>query len=202
MVSFLMHMAIGIVFAEIILRYRIKNMAERGQKRVKYWWTGFFGGLIPDLDIILAYILGVQTYTFHHIYTHTFLAIGIVALFSLLIFRNNPLSLPFFTGYSMHLVVDFIDNSITPLGPFDTTTAWGLLSGWGPLPGGNWASKYWEPPWGPFYKNHDLWTIFINNNWGIPFGSEFLSYYDLVGIGLFVILFMYLLILTIKPHLS
>ena len=201
MTSFITHMSVGIIFAEIILRIRIKDVNERTDNRVRYWWIGLFGGLIPDLDFIPAIILGVHTYTFHHIVTHTFLALGIVALFTLVIFRNNPLSLPFLTGYSMHMGVDFVDNSITPLGPFDSITEWGLLAGWRPLPGGSWSNEYWLPPWGPLlYGNHDLWSIFMNNGWGIPIGFEFLSYYDLLFIGLFGFFIVYLLIQTIKPY--
>ncbi len=203
MTSFFTHMAVGILFAEAILRYRLNDVGERAENRLKYWWVGLFAGLLPDLDVIPGIILGLHPYTFHHIVTHTFFAIAVVALFAFIIFRENPLSLPFFAGYSMGVFVDFLDNSISPLGPFDTITEWGLLAGWRPIPGGSWASEFWLPPWGPLlYGDHDLWSIFMNNGWGIPIGVEFLSYYDLVGIAVFFILFGYLLIQTIKPYYS
>ncbi|NVM02114.1 MAG: metal-dependent hydrolase, partial [Candidatus Helarchaeota archaeon] len=155
MTSFFTHMFVGILFAELILRYKLKDASERAENRVKYWWVGLFSGLLPDLDVIPAYILGLHPYALHHIITHTFLAIGVVALFTFYIYRDNPLTLPFFAGYSMHLVVDFLDNSISPLGPFDPITEWGLLAGWGPIPGGSWASEFWLPPWGPLlYGDH------------------------------------------------
>ncbi len=191
-------MAVGIALAELILRYRIKDPSERADNRVKYWWVGLFAGLVPDLDVIPALILGVHSYTFHHWITHTFLALGIVALFTLVIFRDKWYSLPIFAGYSAHLLADFIDNSIAPWGPFDPITEWGLLT-YGPIPGGSWASEYWLPPWGPiFYHDHTLWSIFMYNGWGIPLGFEFLSYYDLVGVGFFIIFAIYLFIITIK----
>ncbi|MHA1298644.1 MAG: metal-dependent hydrolase [Candidatus Helarchaeota archaeon] len=203
MVSFLSHMAIGIFCAEIILRFRTKNSPDdRAEKRVKYWWVGLFAGLAPDLDVIPGIILGLHSYTFHHIITHTFLALGIIAILTLIVFKKNPLSLVFFAGYSSHLLADFIDNSISPLGPFDTVTTWGLIPGWVPLPGGSWASEFWLPPWGPLiYRNFDLWSIFMHNGWGIPVGSEFLSYYDLVGVAFFFIFAVYLIIITIKQYI-
>ncbi|NVM53189.1 MAG: metal-dependent hydrolase [Candidatus Helarchaeota archaeon] len=195
MVSFISHMAIGILFAEIILRLRTKDLNERSEKRVKYWTIGLIAGLIPDLDIIPGYILGVHPYTFHHIYTHTFLALGIVAIACLVIFRKNELAFPFFTGYGMHLVFDYFDNSISPLGPFVPEIELGLLCGWGTIPGGSWASEYWLLPG---YESHTLWAIFMNNGWGIPIGFEFLSIYDLVFIVIFFILFIILIRLVFK----
>ncbi|MDD1778013.1 MAG: metal-dependent hydrolase, partial [Candidatus Helarchaeota archaeon] len=78
MVSFLAHMAVGILVAELILRLRTKDPNERAEKRSNYWLVGMIAGLVPDLDVIPALLLGVHPYSFHHIYTHTFLAIGIV----------------------------------------------------------------------------------------------------------------------------
>ena len=182
MVSFLAHMAVGILFAELILRLRTKDPNERAEKRISYWLIGMVAGLTPDLDVIPAILLGVHPYTFHHIFTHTFLAIGIVAVLCLVVFRKNQLALPFFAGFGMHLGVEFFDNSITPLGPFLPNMELGLLCGWGIMPGG-WDSNFWTMA--P-YKNHYLWSIFLNNGWGLPFGDEFLSYYDLVLAGLFI----------------
>lgn len=187
MVSVIAHMGIGILFAELILRLRIKDLDERSQKRMTYWGIGLLAGLIPDLDIIPALIIGVHSYTFHHIFTHTFLALGILAI-AYVIFRKHELALPFVAGYYMHLFADYIDNSIAPLGPFDSVTELGLLPGWGPIPGGSWASEYWLTPG---YENHTLWAIFRDNGWGIPIGFEFLSIYDLVFIVIFLILFIY-----------
>jgi membrane-bound metal-dependent hydrolase YbcI (DUF457 family) len=190
-------MAVGILFAELILRLRTKDLDERSEKRVKYWAAGLIAGLIPDLDIIPALITGEHPYTYHHIYTHTFLALGIVAIFCFVIFRKNELALPFFMAFFMHLFVDYMDNSISPLGPFLPTVELGLLCGWGIIPLGGWASEFWLDP---TYKYHDLWSIFLHNGWGIPVGSEFLTYYDLALIGVFFALFIILIYLVVKKR--
>lgn len=194
MVSTFAHVAIAILFAELILRLRTKDPDERSEKRVKYWLIGIIAGTIPDLDVIPAVIMGLHPYAFHHIYTHTFLAMGIIAVFCFVIFRKNELALPFFAGYGLHLAADYIDNTISPLGLFDPVTELGLLRGWGPIPGGSWASEYWLTPG---YENHTLWGIFMSRGWGIPVGSEFLSYYDIaliVVLGILVIIFIWLII--------
>lgn len=187
-------MTIGILFAELILRVRTKDLNERAEKRVRYWFIGMIAGIIPDLDVIPALILNVHPYTLHHTYTHTFLAIGIIAILSFVVFRKNQLALPFFAGFGMHLAVEYVDNSITPLGPFLPNIELGLLCGWDIMPGG-WDSNFWL--YTP-YKNHYLWSIFLNNGWGLPFGNEFLSYYDLVLAGLFSILFALLIVFWFK----
>ncbi len=196
MVSFLAHMAVGILIAELILRIRTQDPIERSEDRVRYWIVGLFAGLLPDLDVVPALLTGQHPYTFHHTFTHTFLAMGIVAVCCLILFRKNKYALPFFGGYGMHLVVEFIDNSIAPLGPFYPNIEWGLLSGWGPMPG-TWASEFWLLPQ---YENHYLWSIFLHNGWGIPFGSEFLSYYDLALIGVFAACLVIMVWLIIKKR--
>ncbi len=198
-VSIMAHVAIGILFTEVILHVRIKNPSERSDKRIKYWIIGFLFGILPDLDVIPALILGFHPYTFHHIYTHTFLAIGILALITIII-RKKEFALPMFAAYGSHILADFIDNSISPLGPFFPTIEWGLIPGWGEIPLGGWTSDYWLLP---EYNNHDLWTIFMSRGWGVqlPVMNEFLSYYDLVLTGIFIGLFVYLtylLVLRIK----
>jgi len=187
-------MTVGILFAELILRLRTKDQNERAEKRRNYWLVGMIAGLVPDLDVIPAILLGVHPYSFHHIYTHTFLAIGIVAVLCLVVFRKNQLALPFFAGFGMHLAVEYIDNSITPLGPFLPKVELGLLCGWDIMPGG-WDSNFWtmDP-----YKNHYLWSIFLNNGWGLPLGDEFISYYDFVLFVLFGILLAYFIIFCFK----
>ena len=189
------HVAIGILFTELILRLRIKDPTERSDKRLKYWGIGLLFGLMPDLDVIPALILGVHSYTFHHIFTHTFLAVGILAIITI-IFRKKELALPMFAAYGSHLLADFIDNSIAPLGPIFPTIEWGLVPGWGHIPLGSWASDFWLQPQ---YANHDLWTIFMSRGWGVPVPvmNEFLSYYDLVLTGIFVVLFSYLIYLLV-----
>ncbi|MHA1321767.1 MAG: metal-dependent hydrolase [Candidatus Helarchaeota archaeon] len=194
MVSVLAHMGIAVLCAELILRLRTKDSNIRASKRLKYWTIGLIAGLIPDLDVIPALILGVHSYTFHHIYTHTFLAVGILAI-GYFFLRKNELMLPLVSGYYLHLFVDFIDNSISPLGPFDPVTEWGLIAGWGPIPGGGWQSEYWlHPELYPGTENHTLWSIFMNNGWGVPIGIEFLSIYDIV----LIIVFFALVVLWIR----
>jgi hypothetical protein len=102
--------------------------------------------------------------------------------------------LPLFVAFSMHLVVDYLDNSISPLGPFLPTIEVGLLCGWGVMPG-SWASEFWLLPQ---YKDHYLWSIFLHNGWGIPFGAEFISYYDLFFMGVFIALLVLLIRFGIK----
>ena len=201
MVSIVAHVGIGILFAELVLRLRIKDKDERSLKRVTYWSMGLIAGLIPDLDVIPAIILGVHSYTFHHIFTHTFLALGVVAIICFGFLRKNEYATPFFFGYGLHLFADYIDNSIAPLGPFDATTELGLLPGWGQIPGGSWASEYWlYPSLYPGTENHTLWSMFMNNGWGIPIGIEFLSIYDLVLIVITIILFVIWIKLIIQKR--
>jgi membrane-bound metal-dependent hydrolase YbcI (DUF457 family) len=105
------HLIIGIVLAEIILR-KIENdpetFAER--RKEKRWWfllAGGLGGLSPDLDIVPALITGQPIFAYHFIYTHTLIAMGI--LFALvLITRFNPYMLTYFIAYGVHLLTDLI----------------------------------------------------------------------------------------------
>ena len=188
MTSFFTHMGIGIIIAELLLRFMDDDPELRKEKRFKFWFIGLIGGLAPDLDVIPTLFLNVHSYTYHHYFTHTFLALFLLFLL-VVITKVNPFMLVFFLAYMAHFWTDFIDNSVSPLGPFDILILgqpweWGLLSGWGPMPCVNgvcgWASDYWLYPQ---YATHDLWTIFMNNGWGIPvtFGSteEFLTYYDI-----------------------
>lgn len=198
MVSFIAHMGIGILFAELILRLRTKDPEERSMKRLRYWSIGLLAGLLPDLDVIPAIILGVHSYTFHHIITHTFLAMAIIAV-AYFFFRKKELALPFLAGYYTHLFADYIDNSISPLGPFDSITELGLLPGWGPMPGGGWHSEYWLTPG---YENHTLWSVFMNQGWGIPLGIEFLSIYDIILILITFVLLAFWAWMSIKYLVS
>jgi hypothetical protein len=197
MVSVISHVGVGMIFAEIILRIMFKDADIRTEKRPALWWAGFFGGLIPDLDAIPGYILGVHPYTYHHWITHTFLAVGIVFAIAA-ITKFKPRAIALFLGFGMHLVLDWVDNSISPLGPFLPTIEWGMLAGWGELPGGNWSSEYWLEPGYTF--DHDLWSIFMYNGWGFPYasGTEFYSIYDIILSGIAFALFAYLLFITFK----
>ncbi|MGQ4873079.1 MAG: metal-dependent hydrolase [Promethearchaeia archaeon] len=204
MPSFISHIGIGIIFAELILRWIDDDPEFRKEKRYLFWWAGGLGGLAPDLDVIPALILGVHSYTFHHYYTHTFFALGILAV--IVVFSKfNPYGIAFFVGYSLHMTLDFIDNSISPLGPFDIIfmgkyIEWGLLTGgFQEMPCVNgvcgWQSEFWLKP---EYANHDLWSIFLHNGWGIPIGFEFLTYYDLAIMFVSIPLILYLFYMTIK----
>jgi hypothetical protein len=88
------------------------------------------GGLIPDLDVIPAIMTGQPIYMYHHIYTHTLLALGImIGITAILRFR--PLPTAVLLGFVAHLLMDFFDNSILPFSPFDQTTEWGIhISDW------------------------------------------------------------------------
>lgn len=207
MVSFIMHMGIGIMFAELIMRLIDDDPEFRKDIRLKFWWLGLLGGLSPDLDVIPSLFTGEHAYTYHHYFTHTFLAVGILVIL-LVIMKFNPLMLVYFAGYFMHLTADFIDNSISPLGPFDIIflgkyIEWGLLCGWQEMPCikgvCGWASEFWLYP---KYKNHDLWTIFMNNGWGVPIGFEFLSYYDIAFIIVSIPLILWVLIMSMKKLIN
>jgi hypothetical protein len=192
------HIAVGILFGELILRLRI-NKSDQTKKRFLFWSFGALGGLIPDLDVIPAIIIGVHYYTFHHWITHTFLALGIFAAIWIG-FRKKDWSLPLFVGFSMHLLFDFLDNSIAPLGPFFPSIEWGLLCGWGEIPGGSWASEFWLEP--GYDYSHDLWSVFMKYGWGVPIGFEFLSYYDLALIGVFAVVFVIYIVLMVQKIIN
>ncbi len=212
MTSFITHMGIGIILAEIVLRFMDDDPENRKEKRYKFWFFGLLGGLAPDLDVIpTLFMSDVSSYAIHHYFTHTFLAVGILFII-LALTKFNPFMLVFFIGFVAHLGTDFIDNSISPLGPFDILFLgrpweWGLLAGWGPMPctpdGCGWLSNYWLYP---EYATHDLWTIFLNNGWGIPitFGSteEFLSYYDIALMCVSIPLILATIIIPIKRKIS
>lgn len=203
MTSVMAHYGLGIIVGEIILRILLKEHAIRVEKRPFYWLIGFLGGLLPDLDVIPAYITGQHPYTYHHVFTHTFLALGILTIV-ILVTKFNPYAIVLFLAFFMHLVLDFIDNSISPLGPFFPLIEWGLLCGWQEIPCVNgvcgWASEFWLQPG---YETHDVWSIFMNNGWGFPIGFEFISYYDLALIITTTPLVIGMIYLLIKrPNLS
>ncbi|MHA1147084.1 MAG: metal-dependent hydrolase [Promethearchaeota archaeon] len=209
MTSFITHIGIGIIFAEIIMRLIDNNPEFKKSKRNLFWWVGGLGGVAPDLDVVPALILGVHSYTFHHYYTHTFLAVGILLFILVVITKSNPLMLVFFIGYIFHLSVDFIDNSISPLGPFDILflgkyIEWGLLTGgFQEMPCINgicgWESQFWLEK---EYADHDLWSFFLHNGWGIPIGFEFLTYYDLVLMAVSIPLILYLFYSSIRDKVK
>jgi hypothetical protein len=180
MVSVITHFGLGIIVGEIILRISLKEKQLRVEKRPFFWLVGFIGGLFPDLDVIPAYITGQHPYAYHHMFTHTFLAIGILASV-IFVTKFNSYAIIVFFAYFLHLLVDFFDNSISPLGPFLPFVEWGLLCGWQEMPCVNgvcgWASEFWLHPG---YETHDVWSIFMNKGWGFPVDFEFISYYDLV----------------------
>ncbi len=202
MTSFITHMGIGIILAEIVLRLIDDDPEFRKDKRALFWFAGLIGGLAPDLDVIPALITGEHYYTYHHIYTHTFLALGILFILVILT-KFNPYMLIFFLAFLAHLGTDFMDNSISPLGPFDISIEWGLLCGWQEIPCVDgvcgWASEFWLLPG---YETHDLWSVFMNNGWGIPIGFEFLSYYDLALMAISTPLILATLIMLIKKPFS
>jgi hypothetical protein len=201
------HVGIGIILAEILLRVIDTDPEYRKEKRVGFWWMGALGALIIDLDAVPAWFLGLHSYTFHHYFTHTFLAIGILFLLVVLT-KFNPFMLAFFIGWVSHMGLDFMDNSISPLGPFDIILTgqpweWGLLSGWGPMPCVDgvcgWASEYWlHLDRFPQYINHDLWTMALYNNWGVINPIEFMSYYDFTMFLISIPLILGLFYLTVK----
>ncbi|MHA1148272.1 MAG: metal-dependent hydrolase [Promethearchaeota archaeon] len=207
MTSVITHMGIGIIIAELFMRFIDDDLEFRKQKRIFFWLFGLIGGLAPDLDVIPAIITGEHFYTFHHYYTHTFFAVFLI--FSLIIlFRFNPYLSAFFLGFVLHLTLDFIDNSISPLGPFDmiflgTHIEWGMLCGWQEMPCIDgvcgWASEFWLYP---EYANHDLWTVFLNNGWGFSYQlgntTEFYTYYDIVLTIISIPLILATLYLVIK----
>ena len=200
-------MGIGLILAEILLRLIDDDPEWRKEKRLSFWWVGLIGGLSPDLDVIPAIFTGEHYYTYHHYYTHTFLAVGVLFVLVLAL-KFNPYMVAYFLAFVAHLGTDFIDNSISPIGPFDiifldTKIEWGLLCGWQEMPCVDgvcgWASLFWQLP---EYGGHDLWTIFMNNGWGIPIGYEFLTYYDLILIGISTPLILATFILSIKKKVS
>lgn len=137
MTSVITHIGIGIIFAEIALRLSEKSEECIKNNRWLYWIFGALGGLTPDLDFVPALITGESFNTYHHTYTHTLLALGIV--FGIIaLTKFHPLALAYFLGFSLHLLTDFIDNTITPFGPFLPDVYWGLrlsemfeVNGWG-----------------------------------------------------------------------
>jgi len=105
------HIIIGMLLAEIILRkieYDPETFAERRkEKRWWFWLAGGLGGLSPDLDIIPALIMGEPIFTYHLIYTHTLIAMGILFVL-VLITRFNPYMLTYSVAYGIHLLTDLI----------------------------------------------------------------------------------------------
>lgn len=175
--------------AKLFMRFIDDDLEFRKQKRVWFWFFGLLGGLAPDLDVIPALFTGEHVYAYHHYYTHTFLAVFLI-LFLIILFRFNPYLSAFFLGYVLHLIFDFMDNSISPLGPFDIIflgqyVEWGLGCGWQAMPCIDgvcgWESEFWLHS---EYADHDLWSIFLHKGWGISYqlgsATEFYTYYDIV----------------------
>ena len=105
------HIIIGMLLAEIILRNIVNDpetFAERRkEKRWYFWLAGGLGGLSPDLDIIPALITGQPIFTYHFIYTHTLIAMGILFVL-VLITRFNPYILTYSVAYGVHLLTDLV----------------------------------------------------------------------------------------------
>lgn len=211
MTSFITHMGIGIIFAEILLRVIDDDSEFRKDNRPLLWFLGALGGLSPDLDAIPTFFTGEHIYTYHHYFTHTFLAVGVL-LVLIIVLKFNPLMIAYALGFVGHLATDFVDNSISPLGPFDMILLgkyieWGMLCGWQEMPcmsgACGWASEFWLDP---TYKYHDLWSIFLHNGWGIQYqlGSttEFMSYYDLTIFIISIPLILATLLMVIKKGIK
>lgn len=114
------HMMFGF-FLAYFLQKRYPNVSKR-----KIYTLGYLSGLIPDLDAVPGLIEGVikgdvstYLYKYHHIYTHTLIAMGIVFLLGVILFHSNkPLFMTFVGGYGLHLICDFIDNGIPLFSPW------------------------------------------------------------------------------------
>ncbi|MHA1255425.1 MAG: hypothetical protein ACTSPS_07485 [Promethearchaeota archaeon] len=61
----------------------------------------------PDLDIIPALITGQPIFTYHFIYTHTLIAMGILFVL-VLITQFNPYMLTYSVAYGVHLLTDLM----------------------------------------------------------------------------------------------
>jgi len=130
MSSVITHMGVGVVIAEILLRIWETDPDCVIKNRLWFWLFGAFGGLVPDLDVVPAIITGEMMWTYHHIYTHTLLAVGIMVVITAAM-RFKPLPSTVLAGFVAHLILDFFDNSILPFSPFDQVTEWGLhISDW------------------------------------------------------------------------
>lgn len=125
MSSFIVHVAIGVIVAELLLHVIERDPDCVKRNRIWYWAFGALGGLLPDLDAIPGIITGQTIWTYHHTYTHTLIALLIVLGITAL-FKFQPLAIAFLLGYAVHLFTDFLDNSIMPFSPWDQTTEWGL----------------------------------------------------------------------------
>lgn len=170
MPSFIAHMLFGLLFAELYILC-FHGDIERN-KKITLRVLGSLGGLLPDLDVIPALILGLPMYSLHHYFTHTFLAILVVSV-SMVIIRKKE-SFVLGMGYLLHLGLDLVDNSLPLLSPFILEWEFGLNIG----------------------------HVFEANNWGFYTNNYFVSYYDLVFIILAVILHAKLIIDMVKSKLE
>lgn len=180
MVSVISHIGLGIVFAEIYSRTKRGRESIPNKERIRNWTWGGLGGLAPDLDVIPAFILNLPIYAFHHLFTHTLIAVVLIIIL-LYAFKYHPYIIFFSIGYLGHLVTDLIDNSLTPLAPFLLfINEYGYIFS--------------------FELGLEIVEIFQANNWGFDTEWQFFSYYDMALIIMTFFLFIKYIQIVIRNH--
>ncbi|MEM2636975.1 MAG: metal-dependent hydrolase [Candidatus Korarchaeota archaeon] len=131
------HALLGFVIALVLYKYFPQIARFR---RSRWYFLGFLAGFGPDFDTIPGAIAGhlneeYSMWTFHHVYTHTFIAMSLLLLLLLTNFNGEALLIN--AAWDFHLFCDWLDNSIMPFGPF-SHEEWGLNLGYNvwqiPLP--------------------------------------------------------------------
>ena len=127
------HFLTGIVLVDLFRDYFIKN---KKKFPLHYVLVGGLGGVLPDLDVLLFYILsffGTEYHDIHRTFTHTLLFVGIFIFLGVLTFHlkekklrkhHLKLSTIFFVlafGILTHVILDaLLVGEIMPLYPFST----------------------------------------------------------------------------------
>lgn len=128
------HVLLTIIAIDIFRDYIIK---KKKLIPLNYLFIGGIAGLLPDIDILLFWLLNLFKFNvqwFHGTFTHIFLIPAIILIASLITYKHNKKAgtlLGIITfGYTLHIFLDFLfyGVNISPLWPFFNTTFTGITS--------------------------------------------------------------------------
>ncbi|MDP3919063.1 MAG: metal-dependent hydrolase [Nanoarchaeota archaeon] len=109
------HVLIAIILIDLFRKYVLKKK----EFPLYLVLLGGIAGLLPDIDIIIFWILQTATdislSAVHHPYTHNLIIPIIILLFAIITRKNSKLSHPAFVisaGYTIHIILDTIFSQI------------------------------------------------------------------------------------------
>ncbi|MBS3096300.1 metal-dependent hydrolase [Candidatus Woesearchaeota archaeon] len=119
---------VHVLFVIIVLDlFRDHFLKDKRELPLHYIFIGGIAGLLPDIDVLLFWILnnflGIGVPWFHRIFTHTFLFVLIFLFISLIYFDFNRKSSKLFAviafGVAFHIFLDWLlVGGVAPFYPF------------------------------------------------------------------------------------